>query len=107
QGFLTGKYKPGTVFTRDDRRRRLPHFSQQKLCQNMWVIDRLQAIAQLREKSITQVAIRWVLDNPCITGAITGIKSLEQIEGNAGALGWQLSHEERRYLESEWSRDFS
>lgn len=98
QGFLTGKYQPGTQFATDDRRFRLPHFSQSQLNDNLWLIERLQTIAQSRGKFSAQVAIRWILENPSVASAITGIKSAEQVESNAGALDWSLNEQEKLNL---------
>ena len=63
--------------------------------------DRLRQVGIRHGKSPSQVAIRWILDNPYITCAITGIRKPEQIAENAGAVNWRLSQEDRKILSSQ------
>jgi aryl-alcohol dehydrogenase-like predicted oxidoreductase len=54
----------------------------------------LEEIANTHEKTISQVAINWLLSkDPCIL-PIPGAKNARQVSQNAGALGWQLTEEE-------------
>ena len=101
QGLLTGKYGPGTRFSRDDRRSRLAHFQGEKLARNLKMVDKLSAVAQRKEKTATQVAIRWVLDNPSVASAIVGVKTPEQLEDNLGAMDWRLEPKDREFLATE------
>ncbi|MFC1932961.1 aldo/keto reductase [Chloroflexota bacterium] len=64
------------------------------------MVDRLRQVGNCYGKSSRQVAIRWILDNPYITCAITGIRKPEQIAENAGAVDWRLSQEDREFLVS-------
>jgi aryl-alcohol dehydrogenase-like predicted oxidoreductase len=98
QGFLTGKYGPDARFGKDDRRHRLPHFQREKLKENLRIVERLKIVGQHYHKSPAQVAIRWILEHPTVTCAITGAKSPVQIEDNVGALGWRLTERDRRYV---------
>jgi aryl-alcohol dehydrogenase-like predicted oxidoreductase len=100
QGILTGKYNEDSVFPADDRRCRhvYVNFHGEKLRKNLRIIKILRAIALHRRKTVTQVAIRWILDNPKITCTLTGIKAPGQIEENVGALQWKLSPEDRELL---------
>jgi len=98
QGLLTGKYGPETTFAPNDRRHRLPHFCKDAWPKNLQLLDRMEKTAQAHGKTLAQVALRWVLDQPEINSVITGAKSPVQVEGYLGALGWQLSQAEREYL---------
>ena len=62
------------------------------------MIDALKCVAERYNKTPSQVAIRWVLDNPAVTCALSGIKKAEQIVENSGALGWKLNEEDRNFL---------
>ena len=62
------------------------------------VLDAVRAIAAERGKTMTQVAVNWVLSHPEITVAISGSDTVEQLDDNLGALGWQLSEEEMATL---------
>ena len=98
QGLLTGKYGPDAHFGEDDRRHSLPHFQEEELRKNLRIVDRVKCVGEHYHKSPAQVAIRWILENPTISCAITGVKSPAQIEDNFGALGWCLTEEDRQYI---------
>jgi aryl-alcohol dehydrogenase-like predicted oxidoreductase len=98
QGLLTGKYDASTTFAKDDRRHRLPHFQPDAIKKNLRILDKLKTIGDRYEKTVSQVAIRWILDNPSISAAIVGAKTPYQTEMNLGALDWQLTDQELTYL---------
>ncbi len=45
-------------------------------------------------KTPAQVAIRWLLQRPGVTAPIIGARTMEQLESNLGAVGWELSQEQ-------------
>lgn len=98
QGLLTGKYDASTTFEKDDRRHRLSHFKPDAIKKNLRILDKLKIIGDRYEKTMSQVAIRWILDNPSISAAIVGAKTPFQTEMNLGALDWQLTDQELAYL---------
>jgi aryl-alcohol dehydrogenase-like predicted oxidoreductase len=49
---------------------------------------------------MSQVAINWLLSHPEVTVAISGSDTIEQLDDNLGALGWQLSENEIDTLEA-------
>lgn len=99
QGLLSGKFGAEARFDASDRRSRLPHFQGEAFRENLELVQRLREVGQSYGKTPAQVAIRWVLDHPAITCAIAGAKSTAQLESNAQALNWQLSSQERQYIE--------
>lgn len=98
QGLLTGKYGRNSTFAPDDRRHRLRHFQGSELDRSLEIVDRLREVSSSYGKSITQVALRWVLDSPSVTAAIVGMKTPGQADENAGAACWKLSATEVAYL---------
>lgn len=98
QGLLTGKYDVGATFAADDRRHRLGHFQQAAWDQNGPLLARLRQTAERYGKTMAQVAIRWVLDNPAVTCAIVGAKSTGQVDANLAAEGWRLAAADYDYL---------
>ena len=100
QGFLTGNYDAQSRFGQDDRRRHLWHFGDEELQANMLIVHRLKELARRRQKSPAQLAMRWALDNPAVSGIIAGIKSRGQLEDNVEAQGWRLDPADYRYLVS-------
>ncbi|MFI5958963.1 aldo/keto reductase [Cryptosporangium sp. NPDC051539] len=62
------------------------------------ILDALREIADARDRSVAQVAIRWVLQRPGVTAPILGASRFDQLEDNLGALGWTLTDEEMARL---------
>ncbi len=51
---------------------------------------KLEAIAQGHGKTVGQLAIAWLLAQPQVCTVIAGATKPEQVEDNAGAIGWDL-----------------
>ena len=49
---------------------------------------------------MAQVAVDWVLSHPEITVAISGSDTIEQLDDNLGALGWELEAGELERLDA-------
>ncbi|HEX2906172.1 MAG TPA: aldo/keto reductase, partial [Phototrophicaceae bacterium] len=62
------------------------------------VIDALFAVAEETGHTPAQVALNWVLRRPGVTAPIIGARSMEQLEDNLGAVGWELSAEQMERL---------
>lgn len=101
-GFLTGKYRregnePESV--RLESRRR--YFNER----NWALLDKMEALgAQKGAKSISQIALAWMLTDPLVTSPIIGPRNLEQLGDNLEAVGLRLSAEEKAFLDeaSDW-----
>jgi len=63
------------------------------------VLDTLTSIATETNKSVAQVAIRWVIQKPGITAPIIGAKSVEQLDANLGSIGWSLTGDQMKKLD--------
>jgi aryl-alcohol dehydrogenase-like predicted oxidoreductase len=91
-GMLTGKYspqnRPGGFF-----RRILPQYNRQKLEAIRPVIKLLHEIGDRYSKTPSQIAIRWLIDNPIVL-PIPGAKNGKQAAENTGALSFSLTREE-------------
>jgi pyridoxine 4-dehydrogenase len=83
-GILTGKYSEQGPFPKGIRgllfRQLLPGVRSLLQC--------LRAVAESRNKTMSQVAINWCISKGTIP--IPGAKSVTQAQSNIGALGWQL-----------------
>lgn len=90
-GFLTGKYQPGQrvlAGARSEEKwvfpaRFLTASADETLCA-------LLAVAAELGRSPAQVAIRWVVEQPAITSAIVGARTVEQLRDNLQAADWRL-----------------
>lgn len=101
QGILTGKYDRTATFGSDDRRSReiYVNFHGEKLLKNLEIVEHMRPIAAAHGKSVSAVAIRFILDHLKDSVVICGVKRPAQLHGNAESLGWHLSPEELDLLE--------
>jgi len=90
-GLLSGKYRRGVKVQEGTRGWNLRHALTEK---NFNIIDQLDEIAQVRGKTVLQVALAWIRQQPAITSPIIGVNSVEQWKEMEGALGWKLSEVE-------------
>lgn len=91
-GLLTGKYsaqnRPTGFF-----RRILPQYNRKTLNAIQPVIALLKSIGEEYSKTPSQVALRWLIENPVVL-PIPGVKNGKQATDNAEALKFSLTAEE-------------
>ena len=92
-GLLSGRFDISRV-AQDDWRHRHPFYQEPNLSRNLAFVESLRPIAETYNKTVGQLAIRWALSNPAITGAIVGARSPEQVEVNTEAMGWELTSDD-------------
>ncbi len=63
------------------------------------ILDALFSVAEAAGKTPAQVALRWLLQKPGVKAPIVGARTLQQLETNLGAAGWQLSPEQMKRLD--------
>ena len=106
-GFLTGKYKPDAE-PAPDLRFGLAGRTQMIYRKRYWQEAQFAAVAHLQEffaarnKSLTQVAIAWVLAQPDITAPIVGATSPEQLRQSLPATELTLDAEELEVCNEVW-----
>lgn len=87
-GFLSGRYKPGTVFTGQDvRAARDPEQTQERLRQ----VEEIKRHEVPADTDMATWALAWCLRHPAVSCVIPGCKSVEQVIMNARAAA--LLHE--------------
>ena len=62
------------------------------------VLETARIVAKQRALTLPQLAINWVLAHGEVNVAVSGSDSVEQLDDNLGALGWELSNEELAML---------
>jgi aryl-alcohol dehydrogenase-like predicted oxidoreductase len=101
-GLLSGAYRPCEKPSPDtfwgSGRREL--FESNLSGQTTSVLETVRQVASEVGKSVAQVALAWVLSHPEIAVAISGGDTIEHIEDNVGALGWELPREARERLDT-------
>ena len=58
---------------------------------NFQLIRTLETVAQLRNKSISQIALRWLLSQHEVTAPIIGPRTITQLRDNLGSVEFQLT----------------
>ena len=87
-GALTGKYS--ATQRASGLRRFLPNFSKKAMGAIQPVVALLRQIGERYSKTPSQVAIRWLIENPIVL-PIPGAKNSRQATENAGALAFSLT----------------
>jgi aryl-alcohol dehydrogenase-like predicted oxidoreductase len=106
-GLLTGKYrwqdKPpeGTRFSLGGKTGPLYRERYWQQAQ-LDAVGRLKQFLDARRRSLTQVAVAWVLAQPGVTCAIVGASRPEQLDESLGAVGVTLDAEERAACDEVW-----
>jgi aryl-alcohol dehydrogenase-like predicted oxidoreductase len=94
-GLLTGKYSRGEPPPEGTRITANPARASQLLTDATFdQLERLAEFAAERGHSILDLAFAWLLSHPAVASVIAGASKPEQVAGNAGAAGWQLSEED-------------
>lgn len=94
-GFLTGKYRRNAEPPAGTRIARNQRLRQSRLtAQNFDVLERYEAFASARGRTVGELAISWLLANPVVCSVIAGVTSPAQVEANARAAEWVLEPEE-------------
>lgn len=94
RGALSGKYTEKPLFRGTDSRAKSKYFLNETAEERKGLLKLLKEIALKQGKTMSQTAVRWILDNPSVTCAIVGFKNAAQVEDIRGALEWQLSAED-------------
>lgn len=96
-GLLTGALRRGENFDQRDWRRLGVIFGQTlfgpNLERNLEVVDQLKAVASDLGTSLPRLALAWVLRNPAVSVALSGVRRISELEENIQALEVKISDE--------------
>lgn len=100
RGFLSGKYDENTTFSLNDHRSRSEdeYFQSEAFAKNLRILENLKFIAKKLDKTPSQIALRWVLENAHVTTAIFGAKNSAQVGENTAASDFTLSQKDIEFL---------
>jgi aryl-alcohol dehydrogenase-like predicted oxidoreductase len=101
-GFFSGKYRKGADTPPDSRRsfreaKSLRYWPTDEI-KGYLIVEELDRIASKNNRTITQVALNWLLRKPAVTSVITGARKELQLIDNIGCTGWELSAAEMERL---------
>ncbi|GAA0258285.1 aldo/keto reductase [Cryptosporangium japonicum] len=68
------------------------------------IVDVLDGIAAETGRSVPQIALNWLLRRPTVASVTVGARNEEQLRENLGAVGWSLTPEHVRRLDSASAR---
>jgi aryl-alcohol dehydrogenase-like predicted oxidoreductase len=104
KGFLTGKIDEKTTFDSSDFRNTVPRFTPEARKANQALVDLLAAIAERKKATPAQIALAWLLAQKPWIVPIPGTRRLERLDENNGAVGVELTPDDRREIESAASK---
>ncbi len=99
KGAVLGKYSLEDVKNLQDVRSGDPLFEPSNYSQVLELANEIKAVAEKYGKTPAQVALNWLIMYSDTVIPIPGAKRPEQVEDNAGAVGWRMSYEDWRRLD--------
>jgi aryl-alcohol dehydrogenase-like predicted oxidoreductase len=98
-GRLTGKLRRGQAMPEQTRLKDIPGTGPEVPNDYLYkVIDAIEEVATETGKTITQIALNWLLQRPTVSSVIIGARNEEQLKQNLGATEWILSDEAMKKL---------
>lgn len=98
RGLLTGKMKPGHTFEEGDHRANIHFYNDENLKRTNEFLDKLRPLAAEKNATLSQLVLRWTIEQPAITIALAGARNAEQSVQNARAVDVKLSKEELHFI---------
>ncbi len=96
-GRLTGKVRREQAVPEDSRVAKLSGQGTRELKTSEVLYDVVDALVEVAEevgKTVSQVALNWLLQRPTVTSIVFGARTEEQLLDNLGAAGWNLAPEQ-------------
>lgn len=99
-GKLTGKIRRGQAAQPGTRAYDIagtgPQFSEERLFR---IIDAIDVIAEETGKTVPQIALNWLIQQPTVASILIGARNEGQLLENLGAIGWDLTPEQLSSLD--------
>jgi aryl-alcohol dehydrogenase-like predicted oxidoreductase len=90
-GALSGKMRRGQAVPDSSRLAQADFLAGARSDKLYDTVDVLDAIAAETGKTVSQVALRWVLQRPSVVSIVVGARNEAQLQENLGAVGWELT----------------
>jgi aryl-alcohol dehydrogenase-like predicted oxidoreductase len=104
-GYLTGKLNAQTPFdSKLDLRSAFDRFNPENLAANMPIVNLLNHFASKKNATSSQIALAWLMAQKPFIVSIAGTRIIPHLNENLGAIDIQLSAEDLRELETEFSK---
>ncbi|WP_179468167.1 aldo/keto reductase [Chryseobacterium sp. H1D6B] len=102
RGLLTGKYFKEAQLKDNDHRN--GYFSQFDLDKVKNFLENIEAVAQEKGASLSQLVLRWTTLQPAVTVVLAGARNTQQAVENAKAMSFALSQEELSFINGELAK---
>ena len=102
-GRLTGKIRRNTPLPQQSRLHTKLVVDMGPQVENEYVykvVDAIDEVAKETGKTISQIALNWLLQRPTVANIIVGARNEEQLRQNLGAIGWNLTKEQVAKLDT-------
>ncbi|MBY5164076.1 aldo/keto reductase [Salsipaludibacter albus] len=96
-GWLTGKYDrdetpSGATRLGEDPERGMEAYAERNAEERTWaVVDAVRSVADDLDRSMAEVALAWLADQPMVTSVILGARTVDQLEQNLAMADLHLS----------------
>jgi len=104
RGLLSGKIKPGHLFAEGDTRVDQPYYSDTNIRLINAFLQKIKPLADEKHSTLSQLVIRWTVEQPGITIALVGARNAAQSIENAQAAQLKLSMEEISFINTELNK---
>lgn len=94
-GRLTGKIRRGQPKPEVSRLPKTADFGPPVPDEHVYrVVDAIDEVAKETGKSVSQIALNWLLQRPTVSTLIIGARNEAQLRENLGAVGWSLTKDQ-------------
>jgi aryl-alcohol dehydrogenase-like predicted oxidoreductase len=91
-GRLTGKIRRNQALHKESRLHKTADFGPPVADEHIYnVVDAIDGITEETGKTVSQIALNWLLQRPTVSNIIMGARNEEQLRQNLGAVGWNLT----------------
>ncbi|HTE27123.1 aldo/keto reductase [Flavitalea sp.] len=104
RGILTGKIKPGHQFAPGDHRPTTKFYKPENIELINHLLETLEPLALEKEVTLSQLVIRWTIEQPGITVALVGARDAAQAVQNAEAINLKLTEDEMTLIGKQISK---
>ena len=101
RGLLTGKITEDYKFEDGDHRKDNKFFKAENVKKTNDFLDKIKPIADDKGFSLSQLVLRWTIEQPGITIALVGARNADQSTQNAKAAELKLSNDELTFITDE------
>src|SRR5690606_14839572 len=99
RGLLTGKLKPGHLFSEGDHRAGLATFSDENIIKTNNFLKSIYPLALDKGVTLSQLILQWTIKQPGITIALAGARNAKQARENAESAKLKLSAADLQFLD--------